>query len=302
MESQFRALLEATVLAASEVMPAEGRDLSELLESRDGPAGLITSQQTPRASREDHLLFWLQRNIDEGRVSFWVEQLKRLAATQTDARMVLVTDPDYPECLRRSYDRPPFLFERGEILSGDRRAVAIVGSRMASKAAIKATIAVAEEAVRARVTVVSGLASGVDSHAHRTAIECDGRTIAVIGAGIDADPRLDGDHPLADAIVRAGALVSQFRPGSPPTRSTFPARNAVISGLSVASLIMEASERSGTRSELDASIRQGRPVYFWLPAFHKARWAELIVDSGSARFFESFEDVKNDFMNADLPC
>ena len=125
-------------------------------------------------------------------------------------------------------------------------------------------------------TIVSGLARGVDTAAHRGALDASGHTTAVIGTGIDVvfPPE---NQSLIEQIVRRGAVVSQFPPGLRPSKTSFPVRNAVIAGLSSASVVIEAEELSGTRIEMDYSLEFNRPVLLWAPVLGKRPWARRLA-------------------------
>lgn len=279
----------AALLAATEVLPGEWRDLADLIVEH-GLAWLDSDgvAAVPDSGLAQHLYL----SIDAGRVEHWLKALDGLAASHPSARLVTVADPDYPQNLWEVYNRPPFIFVEGTLTERDRRAVAIVGSRDASDDAMRTASVLARDLASTDITVVSGLADGVDAAAHRGALDAsDGRTFAVFGTGID---RVFPEHnaDLARDIAARGATLSQFRPGSPPTRSTFPMRNAVISGLSRASIVIEASERSGTRSEAEHSVRQSRPVLLWAPTMRRRSWARTFVDAhDQAHFVESVDEI-----------
>lgn len=175
-------------------------------------------------------------------------------------RTVTVLDPDYPSNLREVHDRPPLLFLRGELTDGDARAIAVIGSRRASPPGLDAAARFAQALAKAGLVVLSGLAEGVDTAAHAAALAAGGRTMAVIGTGLDRcyPP---GNARLQQQIGREGAVISQFWPGTPPSRHTFPQRNAVMSGLSRATVVVEASARSGARIQVRQALAQGRPVF-----------------------------------------
>jgi DNA processing protein len=172
------------------------------------------------------------------------------------------TDPVYPPLLRAIHDPPSALWIRGdaspELLARD--AVAIVGARACSPYGRAVARSVAREAAAAGLTVVSGLARGVDAEAHRGALETGGITVAVLGCGVDRDyPAAHGE--LARRIVQQGGLVvSEYEPGVEPAPWRFPARNRVIAGLCRASVIVEARERSGALITADFALEEGRDV------------------------------------------
>ncbi len=281
---------DAVLLAATEVLPGEWRDLSDLLlrlaEQNKGLRSYLGRRSTPG----DELGDFLVENLDPSRVAFWEKRLAALVEQRPGVAMVAVTDPRYPSNLSSVYDRPPFLFMEGVIEARDERAVAIVGSRSASHEALAAASAIAQAAVKAEITVVSGLARGVDAAAHRAALDAGGRTIAVLGTGIDRV--YPAEHAsLAAEIAPRGAVVSQFRPGSPPAKSTFPMRNAVISGLSLVSVLVEATERSGTRSEADHAVRQGRLALLWEPILGAEVWAQRFATTPCVRWISNAEEI-----------
>jgi DNA processing protein len=171
--------------------------------------------------------------------------------------VVPLADPRYPLTLRGVSGRPPALFVRGQITPEDDRAVAIVGSRDADPEAQAWATEVAEGLASRGVTIVSGLAMGIDRAAHEGALRGGGRTLAVLGSGLQQlYPAAHRD--LAAAITRQGAVLSQFWPSQRPSRQTFPMRNAVISGLCRAVIVVDGREGSGTQIQAELAIRQGR--------------------------------------------
>jgi DNA processing protein len=184
---------------------------------------------------------------------------RRLA--QLGIRALTLLDDAYPAGLRQVADPPPVLFVRGRLTSRDTEAIALVGTRRATAYGQAAAERLARELASSGVTVVSGLAKGIDTSAHRAALQAGGRTIAVLGNGLDQvyPPENAG---LARQIVEtdAGAVVSEFAPGVPPDAVNFPRRNRIISGLSVGTVIVEAGERSGALITADFALEQGREV------------------------------------------
>jgi DNA processing protein len=174
--------------------------------------------------------------------------------------LLLFTDPQYPRRLREIDDSPPLLYTLGDITPNDEWAVAIVGTRQATAYGLQVTEKLAGDLARSQVTVVSGLALGVDGRAHRTALEAGGRTIAVLGSGIDQV--YPPEHRrLAESIVRQGAIVSEYPQGTPPLAKNFPNRNRVIAGLCLGVVIVEGDVTSGARFTADFAGEQGREVF-----------------------------------------
>ncbi len=204
-------------------------------------------------------------------------------------RLLPLSDPDYPENLRVVENRPPLLFVAGELLATDRRAVAVIGTRSPSERGRALGREVARALARAGHTVVSGLAAGIDTVAHAAALELPARTIAVLGTGLEqAYP--SANATLQQRIAAQGALVSQFWPGASPTRQSFPARNAVMSGLTLGSVIVEASERSGTRIQARHALAQGRLVVLMEPALQN-EWAQDLAAAPGALTARTADDV-----------
>jgi DNA processing protein len=175
-------------------------------------------------------------------------------------RVVGWDEPDYPERLRRLYDPPPVIWVRGQLVAGEGdRSVAVVGSRAASPQGTALARQVARDLAAAGVTVVSGLARGIDAAAHRGALEAGGRTVAVLGSGLDrVYPPENG--PLGDAVAGSGVLVSEFPLGVGPRPEHFPRRNRVIAGWGLGVVVVEATERSGALVTARAALDEGREV------------------------------------------
>lgn len=191
-------------------------------------------------------------------------------------RLVTVLDADYPLNLRMVHDRPPALFVRGNLDPTDERSVAVVGSRKASPEGLEKAAQIARDLVGQGYTVVSGLAAGIDTAAHRAALEAGGRTVAVIGTGLRHHfPSQNAE--LQERLGRESAVISQFWPGQEPRRWTFPQRNAVMSGFARASVIVEAGEKSGARMQARLAIEHGRPV-FLLRSLLCHKWAQLYAN------------------------
>jgi DNA processing protein len=164
----------------------------------------------------------------------------------------------YPTMLRTIPDPPVVLYVKGELRAED-LCIALVGSRKATTYGLNVTQSLARDLSKAGFTVVSGLARGVDARAHSVVLQEGGRTVAVLGSGIDVI--YPSEHrSLADRIAKSGALVSEFPMGTPPNRENFPVRNRIISGLSLAVVVVEASKKSGSLITARMAMEQGRDV------------------------------------------
>jgi DNA processing protein len=228
--------------------------LEEVLAVSQGQASLLPEDPAPLLRRaEDQLAGW--------RRDGW--------------RLVTVLDDDYPENLRTVHDRPPILFVSGSLASRDTRSIAIVGARRASSGGLAAAATLAGALARSGYVVVSGLAAGIDTAAHEAALSADGRTVAVIGTGLRHSYPPE-NAALQHRIAAEGAVVSQFWPDAPPTRTSFPLRNAVMSGLALGTVVVEASFRSGARLQARLALGHGRPVFLWRTVLEEP-WAREVA-------------------------
>jgi DNA processing protein len=202
---------------------------------------------------------------------------EEIASWERDGmHLVTVLDPDYPENLRGVHDRPPLVFIRGSLLPRDTDSVAVVGTRQATRRGVEQAQAVAVALADADFTVVSGMAAGIDAAAHTAALDHGCRTVAVVGTGLrHCYPA--AHRTLQERIVRAGAVVSQFWPDQPPTKKTFPLRNATMSGLALATVLIEASQTSGARMQARLALDHGRPV-FLLSSLLEHEWARAYAE------------------------
>jgi DNA processing protein len=203
--------------------------------------------------------------------------------------LISVLDPGYPVNLHAVHDRPALLFVRGEISAGDERSVAIVGSRRASPEGRAHARRLATELSETGYVVVSGLAAGVDAAAHTATLAVGGRTLAVIGTGVDRV--YPGAHAgLQRTIAEQGAVISCFWPTDRPTRQSFPVRNAVMSGLTRATVIVEASSTSGTRVQARRALAHGRPVCLSSKLLAQP-WARELADRPNVHIADSADEI-----------
>ena len=183
-----------------------------------------------------------------------MERVERSGAT-----LVTLEDSSYPPLLKHVADAPPLLYVRGVLRPDDELAIAVVGTRRATVYGKQVCERLVQEVAGRGVTVVSGLARGIDAVAHRTALAAGGRTIAVVACGVDIV--YPPDHrALAREIAGSGAIVSEYPMGTPPEAGNFPARNRIISGMTRATLVVEAGETSGAMITANFAVEQGRDV------------------------------------------
>ena len=210
-------------------------------------------------------------------------------------------DPRFPPYLRAIVDCPEELWYCGCLDALDAPAVAIVGSRAASAVALEMATRLAADLSRQGVVIVSGLARGVDSAAHRGALE-EGRTIAVLGSACDVI--YPAEHArLAGQITERGLVLSEYSPGTPPHRGRFPMRNRIISGLSRAVVVIEAHEKSGSLITARYALQQGRDVMAvpGNPLTGRNRGGHALIRDG-AKIVEAADDILEELALVPAPC
>lgn len=207
-------------------------------------------------------------------------ELEKLSGA--DMQIITWNAPEYPQSLKNIFDPPPFLYVRGKLLPGDCNAIAVVGSRRASDYGLRAANDISRELAQAGLTVISGMAAGIDSAAHRAALTAKGRTIAVLGCGADVCYPAE-NRRLYERIMENGAVVSEYAPGTGPDSYHFPARNRIISGLARGILVVEAGPKSGSLITARLALDQGRDV-FAVPGSiysYKTKGANQLIRSGA---------------------
>jgi DNA processing protein len=205
-------------------------------------------------------------------------------------QLLTVLDDGYPDNLRGVHDRPPLIFVVGRLQPADARAVAVVGARTPSPRGIAAAAAIAAHLAASGYTVASGLAAGIDTAAHTAALKAGGRTVAVIGTGLDRSyPPENAD--LQREITERCAVISQFWPEAPPSRRSFPMRNAVMSGLTLATVVVEASHTSGSRMQARLALAHGRPVFLLRSLVNEHPWASEFATKPGTHVVETAAEI-----------
>jgi len=266
------------------------------------PSALLSAA---KAGRDDELL------STKGITPVTIERLKdaanrnlekALAAMEEHSiRLLLLEDEEYPLALRSIPDPPLYLFVRGHLQERDEVAVAIVGTRHATEYGRGLAHSFGRDLARRAVTVVSGLARGIDTAAHRGALEGGGRTFAVCGCGLDVVYPSENKKLMED-IACNGAAFSEFAPTVHPEPWHFPARNRIISGLSAGTIVVEAAERSGALITSDFALEQGREVFAVPGNVHKgqSKGCHGLIKQG-ATLVENVDDVIQALNNQALP-
>jgi len=193
--------------------------------------------------------------------SSWNDVEKQLKTLEKSGiRAVSFDEPSFPELLREIEDAPVVIYIRGHMESQDRYAIAVVGSRKPSSYGASVAERISGELTSMGFTIVSGMARGIDALSHKGALSVGGRTIAVLGSGLDV-PYPPENKLLMERIADSGCVISEFPPGTPPNRENFPRRNRVISGMSLGVLVIEATTDSGSLITAKYALDQGREVF-----------------------------------------
>ena len=236
--------------------------------------------------------------LEHGVVSTLVEARGRISPDDEMARLekegvqaLTWRDPAYPPRLQQIDDPPPVLYVKGTLLPEDERAVAIVGTRSPTSYGREAAAALAGDLARCGIAIISGLALGVDTVAHRAALTQEGRTVAVVANGLDLTYPRD-NAGLARQIAEQGAVVSEYPLGTRPDPRGFPRRNRLISGMSLGALVVEAGEKSGARWTVYHALEQNREVFcvpgsIFSPA---SRLTNRLIQDG-AKLVSSHRDI-----------
>lgn len=207
-------------------------------------------------------------------------------------KVLTLESPDYPPRLLHIQHPPPVLYVKGTILPKDEWAVAVVGTRRATTYGKEITRRLAGGLARSGVTVVSGLARGVDSYAHRAALEASGRTVAVLGCGIDITYPPENAR-LARDIAEHGALITEYCMGTKPEGRNFPPRNRIISGISLGTLVTEAGMGSGALITADYALEQGRETFVVPGSLFKSSsaGANRLIQRGEGKLVTTVSDI-----------
>lgn len=218
----------------------------------------------------------------------WVETA--IAAMARDSiNLTTVLDDTFPANLRLIFNLPPFLTYRGVLRPDDARSVAVVGTREASVEGLERARRLARQLAEAGVTVLSGLARGIDTAAHEATLEAGGRTISVMGTGIRTIYPPE-NRDLAERIAASGAVVSQFWPDSPPRTDTFPRRNIVMSGMGQGTVVVEASATSGAKMQARYALEHGKRVFLLASLVRERPWAQGYLARGAIEV-ENVDDI-----------
>ena len=272
-------------------VPGVGASRFHALLRRFGSPTAALSASVDELSRTEGVGPQIARAVRGHRDQAFVDRQLRLLARH-DARIVTCRDKDYPVRLREIYDPPPLLFVSGGWKAEDEQSIAIVGTRFTSAYGRKMAESFSAELSSYGFTVVSGLARGVDTLAHRAALRTNGRTVAVLGSGLDR-PYPAENQKLMATIREHGAVMTEHPFGTGPDAVNFPQRNRIISGLTLGTIVVEAGKRSGALITARFALDEGREV-FAVPGPLNAAGSEgvnRLIKDGTAKLIQRAEDV-----------
>ena len=239
----------------------------------------------------------LEKNSGEDRLEYYRKKTEKYAI-----KVMHIEEKDYPEQLECLDDPPALLFFQGNPECLKRRILAMVGSRAASYAGQKAAVKLAKDLSRNQISIISGLACGIDASAHQGCIDGGSPTIAVTGCGLDRVYPADNTR-LRDRILDEGGLIlSEYAPGEPPSGWHFPVRNRIITGLAAAVILMEAQIRSGSMTSVQHALEQGKDIFVYPGDPESAHFTgnhQLLREGGI--YFTSAEDIMEDMHWLDNP-
>jgi len=222
---------------------------------------------------------------------------------KTKASVITISEKEYPSLLKDIYDPPPVIYYFGDLieLTRENKGIAIVGSRKGTYYGREIAREIAAELTSRGFVVVSGLARGIDSYAHVGALEGGGKTIAVLGCGIDKIYPAE-NKTLRNKIIKNGSIISEFPIGTKPEKNNFPRRNRIISGLTMGTLVVEAAQKSGALITADFALDQGREV-FAIPGnihSHLSKGCHDLIIQG-AKLVSCYQDILEEFNGGYLP-
>lgn len=283
-------------------IPSIGPSRLRALVSHFGDAGKVLRATAREIVRVEGFSKKLAALIVHSMRSAKLEDARRYAARQLSrlnalgGSILTFWDTKYPDCLRRIYDPPPYLYVRGDLRPEDRLALALVGTRNPSDYGTAMAERFSGEIAKLGITVVSGLARGIDTVVHRAALSGGGRTLAVIGSGLDIMYPQE-NKKLSERIAEQGAIISEYDMGAKPDAVNFPRRNRIISGLSLGTIVVETDVNGGAMITASTALDQNREV-FAVPGNvtnKRVRGCHALIRDGRAKLVESVGDILEEF-------
>ncbi len=274
---------------ALKMVPGLGaRTAAKLLERFRTPRAILTASRSEIEAAG--IAGGVAQSIASG-CAFDEAVLQQQKMRECGADLIVLTDPRYPQPLRDIFDPPVALFARGRVELLATLMLGVVGTRRPTPYGMAATERLSGDLARARLTIVSGMARGIDTAAHRAALEAGGNTIAVLGCGVDLVYPTE-NRKLAAEIAERGLIVSEFPMGAPAFPQNFPIRNRIISGLGLGVLVVEGAQYSGSSITARLALEQGREV-FAVPGsiISKMSWGPNLLIKQGAKLVQDWNDV-----------
>jgi DNA processing protein len=281
---------QAAVLALTKASPREWYRTAAVISEAGSALRLLDGHTKALAAPNQRHADELLARIEPGDLAWAGEMIERAAAR--GVRLYTVLDPQYPANLQMIYNKPPFIWVMGDLRESDFRAIAVVGTRDASPDGLRRSARLSRDLAGAGVTVLSGLAKGIDTAAHSAALEVErGRTVAVVGHGILTPAYPSENRRLAEEISSRGALVSQFWPDAPPRQAHFPMRNVVMSGMAIGTVVIEASSTSGAKMQARLALEHGKRLFLLESLIDSQEWARRYAERPGVLVVRRLEDV-----------
>jgi DNA processing protein len=279
---------ELSWLALKMVPGLGARTAAKLLERFRTPRAILTASRSEIEAAG--IAGGVAQSIASG-CAFDEAVLQQQKMRECGADLIVLTDPRYPQPLRDIFDPPVALFARGRVELLATLMLGVVGTRRPTPYGMAATERLSGDLARARLTIVSGMARGIDTAAHRAALEAGGNTVAVLGCGVDLVYPTENRN-LAAEIAERGLIVSEFPMGAPAFPQNFPIRNRIISGLGLGVLVVEGAQYSGSSITARLALEQGREV-FAVPGsiISKMSWGPNLLIKQGAKLVQDWNDV-----------
>lgn len=292
---------QAAVLALVRASPGEWYQTADMIAEAGSAVRLLAGDMPVMSEERRQRAIQLSSRVRAADVSDARGLIERV--TSEGVRLITITDEDYPENLKLIFNRPPFIWVRGQLNSRSLRAIALVGTRQATEEGRTAATRLARGLAQSGVTVLSGLARGIDTAAHEATLDAGGSTVAVIGNGILAGLYPPENQGLARRIVESGgAVVSQFWPLAPPAKANFPRRNIVMSGMGAGTVVVEASSTSGAKMQARLALEHGKRLFLPEALVASQDWAASYAARPGVTVIGDLEDILGELVRiVDVP-
>jgi DNA processing protein len=292
---------QAAVLALVRASQGDWYQTADVIAEAGGAVRLLAGEMPVMSAERKQRATELLSRVSTADLSDAQNLIDRV--TSQGVRLITITDEDYPENLKLIFNRPPFIWVRGQLDSRSLRAIAVVGTRQATDDGRGTAARLAGALAEAGVTVLSGLARGIDTAAHAATLDAGGRTVAVIGTGILTRTYPPENKDLARGIVDGGgAIVSQFWPQAPPAKVNFPRRNIVMSGMAAGTVVVEASATSGAKMQARLALEHGKRLFLPETLVAGQEWAASYATRSGVTVVRDPEDILGELVKlADIP-